>query len=71
MEQIYKAEPLFAKIRSHLCHQDAVVDWNQMKKQHDELMEKVEAKEISLPVPDHLYYFYFTIIMKILHCLYK
>ncbi|KAF7990431.1 hypothetical protein HCN44_000236 [Aphidius gifuensis] len=53
VEQIYNDEPLYAKIRSHLCHQDAVVDWNQMKKQHDELLKKVEAKEISLAIPDH------------------
>ncbi|XP_044010286.1 pyridoxine/pyridoxamine 5'-phosphate oxidase-like [Aphidius gifuensis] len=53
VEKIYEAKPLYAKIRSHLCHQDAVVDWNQMKKQHDELLKKVEAKEISLAIPDH------------------
>lgn len=55
MEQIYNDEPLYSKIRSHLCHQDAVVvDWNEMKIKHDELWEKARAEKTSLPMPNHL-----------------
>ncbi|XP_075230634.1 pyridoxine/pyridoxamine 5'-phosphate oxidase-like [Lycorma delicatula] len=54
MLEIYDAEPLFCKIRAHICHQGTTVDWNQMKYNHDSLLQKYEENQTGLPKPNHV-----------------
>lgn len=51
---IYEREPLYCKIRTHLCHQGTEVDWDEHKKRHDEMYKKVSEGVLALPCPDHL-----------------
>lgn len=53
-EKFYNADPLYCKIRAHLCHQDAEVDWDTLKKRHDELLEEARVNISALPMPDYL-----------------
>lgn len=53
-QDLYDAEPLYCKIRSHICHQGQPIDWMEHKQNHDELFEKVHKQEQDLPMPDHL-----------------
>ncbi|XP_063974830.1 pyridoxine/pyridoxamine 5'-phosphate oxidase [Diachasmimorpha longicaudata] len=53
VEELYNADPLYCKIRAHLCHQDAPVDWEQLKKRHDELLREGKMNNSALPMPDH------------------
>ncbi|RZF33827.1 hypothetical protein LSTR_LSTR008950 [Laodelphax striatellus] len=54
MAEIFEIEPLFCKIRAHICHQGKTVDWNQMKDHHDKLHEQVENNNLQLEKPDHV-----------------
>uniref|UniRef100_A0A0C9RNM5 PdxH_2 protein n=1 Tax=Fopius arisanus TaxID=64838 RepID=A0A0C9RNM5_9HYME len=54
IQKFYDADPLYCKIRAHLCHQDALVDWNQLNKRHDQLLEEAKMNNSALPMPDHL-----------------
>lgn len=58
-KHIYDREPLYCKIRSHLCHQDRPVDWDDLKCQHDEILQEYQRGENTLPMPNHLYVNYF------------
>lgn len=49
----YNKEPLFGKIRSHICQQDQRINWNDLKKKHDELLKEVKTTNKELPMPDH------------------
>lgn len=51
---LYEREPLFCKVRTHLCHQGVQVDWNEHKKKHDDILKKVAEGGERLPCPDHL-----------------
>ncbi|KAH0567564.1 pyridoxine/pyridoxamine 5'-phosphate oxidase [Cotesia glomerata] len=53
VKEVYELEPLYCKIRAHLCHQDAKVDWTEMKERHDELLRQVESVPESLVMPEH------------------
>lgn len=50
---IYEREPLYCKVRAHVCHQGVEVDWNELKKNHDDLLQKVAEGGQTLPCPDH------------------
>ncbi|KAK3919529.1 Pyridoxine/pyridoxamine 5'-phosphate oxidase [Frankliniella fusca] len=50
---LYEREPLFCKVRSHLCHQGVEVDWDDLKKKHDEIVRKVAEGTQTLPCPEH------------------
>ncbi|XP_067013256.1 pyridoxine/pyridoxamine 5'-phosphate oxidase isoform X2 [Anabrus simplex] len=53
-QDLYDNEPLFCKIRSHLCRQGAPVeDWQEYKARHDELLQQWKQGENTLPMPDH------------------
>lgn len=51
---MYANEPLYCKIRSHLCHQGLPVEWTEAKAKHDKMYEEVLAGKNSLPMPDHV-----------------
>ncbi|XP_008545467.1 pyridoxine/pyridoxamine 5'-phosphate oxidase [Microplitis demolitor] len=53
VKEVYDAEPLYCKVRAHLCHQDTAVDWNEMKKRHDELLRQAKLDPEILSMPDH------------------
>lgn len=52
-QHLYDREPLFCKIRSHLCHQGSEVNWEELKQRHDEILDSVRRNENNLPMPDH------------------
>jgi pyridoxamine 5'-phosphate oxidase len=52
--QIYDKEPLYCKVRAHLCHQDQIADWDDLNKKYNELMSQVQCG-LDLPMPDHVY----------------
>jgi len=52
--QIYDREPLYCKVRTHLCHQDQTADWDDLNKKYNELMSQVRCG-LDLPMPDHVY----------------
>ncbi|KAK2575540.1 hypothetical protein KPH14_011260 [Odynerus spinipes] len=52
-KHLYDREPLFCKIRSHLCHQDSEVEWDDLKRRHDELLEEYRRGKNTLEMPDH------------------
>ncbi|XP_076645640.1 pyridoxine/pyridoxamine 5'-phosphate oxidase isoform X1 [Halictus rubicundus] len=52
-QPIYDREPLYCKIRSHLCHQGREVCWEDLKQRHDEILNSVRKNETDLPMPDH------------------
>ncbi|XP_017788872.1 PREDICTED: pyridoxine/pyridoxamine 5'-phosphate oxidase [Habropoda laboriosa] len=52
-QHLYDREPLYCKIRSHLCDQGREVDWNEMKERHDEILDSVRRNRIDLPMPAH------------------
>lgn len=54
MKELYDIEPLFCKIRAQICDQGKVVDWEQLKRDHDQLFDKVIKNDIQLPKPDHV-----------------
>lgn len=54
MKELYEIEPLFCKIRAHVCDQGKPVEWDQLKRDHDQLYEKVVRNNVQLPKPDHV-----------------
>ncbi|XP_015605086.1 uncharacterized protein LOC107272434 [Cephus cinctus] len=52
-QKFYDREPLFCKIRSHLCQQGHEVDWKKLKERHDQIVKEVMSGENSLPMPEH------------------
>lgn len=53
--EIYEREPLFCKLRSHVCHQGQPVSWDAQKEVHDKLYEQSKSDEKnSLPMPEWL-----------------
>ncbi|XP_063221551.1 pyridoxine/pyridoxamine 5'-phosphate oxidase-like [Bacillus rossius redtenbacheri] len=51
---LYDREPLFCKLRSHICHQGQPVDWQDHKASHDALRDQVRRGVKKLPMPDHV-----------------
>lgn len=50
----YNNEPIFCKIRSHICHQGEIINnWDDLKAQHDKLLQEVENGTNSLEMPDY------------------
>lgn len=54
MKELYDVEPLFCKIRAQICDQGKVVEWEQLKKDHDQLFDKVVKNNVLLPKPNHV-----------------
>lgn len=54
MKELYDIEPLFCKIRAQICEQGKVVEWEQLKRDHDQLFDKVSKYNVQLPKPDHV-----------------
>ncbi|EZA54102.1 hypothetical protein DMN91_001446 [Ooceraea biroi] len=52
-QQLYDREPLYCKIRAHLCHQDQPADLDDLNKKYNELMSQVQSG-MDLPMPDHV-----------------
>ncbi|XP_071867645.1 pyridoxine/pyridoxamine 5'-phosphate oxidase [Bombus fervidus] len=50
---LYDREPVFCKVRSHICHQGHQVNWEEHKQQHDEVLDSFHRGENDLPMPDH------------------
>ena len=57
---IFENEKLFCKIRAYICHQDQEVDWNELKARHDQLLNDVRQNKKSLPIPDHLWVYFYS-----------
>nr|CAD7602667.1 unnamed protein product [Timema genevievae] len=53
VEEVYNKEPLYCKIRSHICHQGQPIDWQTHKERHDQLLIQVREGK-KLPMPDHV-----------------
>lgn len=53
-QHLYDREPLYCKVRSHLCHQGREVNWEELKQRHDEILDSVRKNDNDLPMPDHL-----------------
>ncbi|KAI5719475.1 hypothetical protein M8J76_010817 [Diaphorina citri] len=51
-EDLYNREPLYCKIRAHLCHQDQATDWDEAKATHDAIYDKCK-RGVDLPMPGH------------------
>ncbi|XP_065224130.1 pyridoxine/pyridoxamine 5'-phosphate oxidase-like [Planococcus citri] len=51
--EIFEKEPLFAKIRSLICHQGSEVSWEELKKTHDQVLLKYHSNNDTLLRPDH------------------
>ncbi|XP_071449793.1 pyridoxine/pyridoxamine 5'-phosphate oxidase-like [Hetaerina americana] len=51
---IYNGEPLYCKIRSHICHQGQRIEWDELKSSHDELLQEVKAGFKTLSQPNHV-----------------
>ncbi|XP_060824201.1 pyridoxine/pyridoxamine 5'-phosphate oxidase [Bombus pascuorum] len=52
-EHLYEKEPLFCRIRSHICNQGCQVNWEELKQKHDEVLDSHRRGENNLPMPDH------------------
>lgn len=52
-EYLYDREPLYCKIRTHLCHQDQPADWDDLNRRYDELLEEANKNGENLPMPEH------------------
>ncbi|XP_030767431.1 uncharacterized protein LOC115891165 [Sitophilus oryzae] len=54
-DKIFEKQPLFAKLRSVLIEEQGVpVCWEELKKKHDDLLDKVNKGEIKLKTPKQL-----------------
>ncbi|XP_018404633.1 PREDICTED: pyridoxine/pyridoxamine 5'-phosphate oxidase [Cyphomyrmex costatus] len=51
---IYEREPLYCKIRAHLCHQDQPADWDDLNHRYNEILAHVQYKGDDLTMPDHV-----------------
>lgn len=53
-ENYFRNQPISAQIRDVLCNQGQEVDWNELKRKHDELLQKLEREEIlQLRMPEN------------------
>lgn len=52
-QHLYDREPLYCKVRAHLCHQGREVNWEELKRRHDEILDSVRRNDNDLPMPDH------------------
>lgn len=52
--ELYEREPLFCKVRSHLCQQGVEIEWEELKERHDSMLRDATEGKIKLPMPDHL-----------------
>lgn len=50
--ELYKDEPLFARIRSKICRCGEQIDWNELKVQHDQVLKDYHDGKDSLPQTD-------------------
>ncbi|XP_070523703.1 pyridoxine/pyridoxamine 5'-phosphate oxidase isoform X2 [Cardiocondyla obscurior] len=50
---MYEKEPLYCKIRSHLCHQDQPANWDDLNRRYNEILAQANKGE-NLPMPDHV-----------------
>ncbi|XP_018346529.1 PREDICTED: pyridoxine/pyridoxamine 5'-phosphate oxidase [Trachymyrmex septentrionalis] len=48
---IYEREPLYCKIRTHLCHQDQPADWDDLNRRYNEMLVQ---KDNVRTMPDHV-----------------
>jgi len=53
-QDIYDREPLFCKVRSHVCNQGQPVSWEEQKEKHDQIFQENKDGKNSLPMPEHL-----------------
>lgn len=52
---LYEREPVYCKVRAHLCHQGKIIDdWNELKLKHDILYHNFVEEGKVLEMPDHL-----------------
>lgn len=56
---LYEKDKLFCKIRAYICQQDKEVEWNELKAQHDQLLNEFRQRKTTLPMPDHWWVFQF------------
>ncbi|KAG8232385.1 hypothetical protein J437_LFUL012528 [Ladona fulva] len=54
---LYNKEPLYCKIRSHICHQGVQVEWKELKAQHDRLLQEYKDGLTTLPIPEHVIFY--------------
>ncbi|XP_012055458.1 PREDICTED: pyridoxine/pyridoxamine 5'-phosphate oxidase 1, chloroplastic [Atta cephalotes] len=47
---IYEREPLYCKIRAHLCHQNQPADWDDLNRQYNEILQDDNVHTM----PDHV-----------------
>ncbi|XP_012142678.1 pyridoxine/pyridoxamine 5'-phosphate oxidase isoform X3 [Megachile rotundata] len=52
-QHLYEREPLYCKVRAHLCHQGREVYWEELKQRHDEILDSVRRNDNDLRMPDH------------------
>ncbi|XP_011161437.1 pyridoxine/pyridoxamine 5'-phosphate oxidase 2 isoform X2 [Solenopsis invicta] len=50
---IYDREPLYCKIRAHLCHQDQPANWDDLNRRYNEILAQANMGE-DLPMPDYV-----------------
>ncbi|XP_046735842.1 pyridoxine/pyridoxamine 5'-phosphate oxidase [Diprion similis] len=62
-QELYDAETLPCKIRSHVCHQGKKVEWDELKASHDRLLQSVTDDKTDLPMPDHFVAYKLTPLM--------
>ena len=53
-EDLYEKDFLYSKIRAYICEQDKEVIWNELKANHDKLLNEVKTQNKNLPMPEHL-----------------
>lgn len=54
-QEKFNAFPLHVKLRSALSsEQSKEADWDELKKHHDELLDKVQKNEVVLKPPENL-----------------
>lgn len=52
-QNIYEKQPIFAKIRSAISHQDEVIEWNQLKNLHDLVVKEAKENNRIFPMQDY------------------
>lgn len=53
-EEYFKNQPISGQIRDTICDQGQEVDWNELKRKHDQLLQKLERGEITqLEMPEN------------------
>ncbi|CAH1967727.1 unnamed protein product [Acanthoscelides obtectus] len=50
----YEREPVYAKIRSIICDQGEKIEWDDLKKKHDEILRKYKEGAVGLEMPEHV-----------------